>query len=78
VVEHCQTCCSGKEGYKNVIVETITPLNTADANDNFSLTFLLFLYSAMEFLKQSDLLKIEDILPFFPDFVLIDDFKVCA
>jgi len=32
----------------------------------------------MEFLKQSDLLKIEDILPFFPDFVLIDDFKVGA
>lgn len=29
----------------------------------------------MEFLQQSDLLKIEDILPFFPDFVLIDDFK---
>ncbi|GAB5585428.1 tethering complex subunit [Umbelopsis nana] len=36
--------------------------------------------TAMEFLKQSDLLKIEDILPFFPDFVLIDDFKdeICA
>ncbi|KAI7872143.1 Pep3/Vps18/deep orange family-domain-containing protein [Spinellus fusiger] len=32
--------------------------------------------TAMEFLKQGDLLKIEDILPFFPDFVLIDDFKV--
>ncbi|KAJ3071689.1 hypothetical protein HDU98_004948 [Podochytrium sp. JEL0797] len=30
---------------------------------------------AIEFLKQSDLLRIEDILPFFPDFVLIDDFK---
>lgn len=31
---------------------------------------------AMEFLKdRNDLLKIEDILPFFPDFVLIDDFK---
>ncbi|KAI9322126.1 Pep3/Vps18/deep orange family-domain-containing protein [Dichotomocladium elegans] len=31
--------------------------------------------TAMEFLRQSDLLKIEDILPFFPDFVHIDDFK---
>lgn len=31
--------------------------------------------AAMEFLSNSDLLKIEDILPFFPDFVLIDDFK---
>jgi len=32
---------------------------------------------AMEVLKRSDdLLKIEDILPFFPDFVHIDDFKV--
>jgi len=30
----------------------------------------------MEFLQHTDLLKIEDILPFFPDFVLIDDFKV--
>ncbi|KAF7724526.1 hypothetical protein EC973_000903 [Apophysomyces ossiformis] len=31
--------------------------------------------TAMSFLKQTDLLKIEDILPFFPDFVLINDFK---
>eukprot|EP01104_Vermistella_antarctica_P010093 TRINITY_DN2663_c0_g1_i4.p1 TRINITY_DN2663_c0_g1~~TRINITY_DN2663_c0_g1_i4.p1 ORF type:complete len:947 (-),score=277.56 TRINITY_DN2663_c0_g1_i4:38-2878(-) len=30
---------------------------------------------AMAFLSQCDLLKIEDILPFFSDFVLIDDFK---
>ena len=29
----------------------------------------------MDFLKSTDLLKIEDILPFFPDFVVIDDFK---
>ena len=29
----------------------------------------------MDFLKETDLLKIEDILPFFPDFVLIDHFK---
>lgn len=34
----------------------------------------------MIYLRRSDLLKIEDILPFFPDFVLIDDFKseICA
>ena len=34
----------------------------------------------MEYLQQSDLLKIEDVLPFFPDFVLIDEFKdeLCA
>ena len=32
---------------------------------------------AIAFLKEADgLLKIEDILPFFPDFSLIDDFKV--
>jgi hypothetical protein len=31
---------------------------------------------AMEFLNECDLLKIEDILPFFPDFVTIDHFKV--
>ncbi|KAG7401490.1 Vacuolar protein sorting-associated protein 18 like protein [Phytophthora boehmeriae] len=30
---------------------------------------------AMNILKESGLLKIEDILPFFPDFVLINDFK---
>lgn len=29
----------------------------------------------MRFLDNTDLLKIEDILPFFPDFVVIDDFK---
>lgn len=29
----------------------------------------------MQFLESTDLLKIEDILPFFPDFVVIDDFK---
>ncbi|KAK4190400.1 Pep3/Vps18/deep orange family-domain-containing protein [Podospora australis] len=35
---------------------------------------------AIEFLKQCDLLKIEDLIPFFPDFVVIDDFKeeICA
>ena len=31
---------------------------------------------AIAFLSECDLLKIEDILPFFPDFVTIDDFKV--
>ncbi|CAO3651138.1 unnamed protein product [Cunninghamella echinulata] len=30
---------------------------------------------ALEYLKQSNILKIEDILPFFPDFILIDEFK---
>ncbi|KAJ3307693.1 Vacuolar protein sorting-associated protein 18 like protein, partial [Gonapodya sp. JEL0774] len=37
--------------------------------------------SAIELIKKSsDLLKLADILPFFPDFVLIDDFKdeICA
>lgn len=33
---------------------------------------------AMEVLQECDLIKIEDILPFFPDFVTIDHFKVCA
>lgn len=31
--------------------------------------------TAMQFLESTDILKIEDILPFFPDFVVIDDFK---
>ncbi|TDL28590.1 DigA protein [Rickenella mellea] len=36
--------------------------------------------TAMAFLESTVLLKIEDILPFFPDFVVIDDFKeeICA
>lgn len=35
---------------------------------------------AMEFLQECPLLKIEDILPFFPDFVTIDNFKdaICS
>lgn len=34
----------------------------------------------MQFLESTDLVKIEDILPFFPDFVVIDDFKteICS
>jgi len=31
--------------------------------------------AAMQFLKRCELLRIEDVIPFFPDFVLIDDFK---
>jgi vacuolar protein sorting-associated protein 18 len=36
--------------------------------------------AAIEFLKRTDLLMIEDLIPFFPDFVVIDDFKeeICA
>ena len=39
--------------------------------------FLVWLhYRAMQFLKECDILKIEDILPFFEDVVTIDQFKV--
>ncbi|KAK4055290.1 tethering complex subunit [Microbotryomycetes sp. JL201] len=31
--------------------------------------------AAMRFLESTDLVKIEDVLPFFPDFVVVDDFK---
>ncbi|TLD32730.1 hypothetical protein PspLS_00414, partial [Pyricularia sp. CBS 133598] len=31
--------------------------------------------SAIEFLRRCDLLRIEDLIPFFPDFVVIDDFR---
>lgn len=31
--------------------------------------------NAIDFLKRCELLKIEDLIPFFPDFVVIDDFK---
>jgi tetratricopeptide (TPR) repeat protein len=36
--------------------------------------------TAIEFLRRVDLLRIEDLIPFFPDFVVIDDFKeeICA
>ncbi|KDE09671.1 hypothetical protein MVLG_00077 [Microbotryum lychnidis-dioicae p1A1 Lamole] len=36
--------------------------------------------TAMKFLENTDLLKIEDVLPFFPDFVVIDHFKeeICS
>jgi hypothetical protein len=36
--------------------------------------------AAIEFLKKCELLRIEDLIPFFPDFVIIDDFKeeICA
>lgn len=40
-----------------------------------SATALADVCSAMRFLESTDLVKIEDILPFFPDFVVIDDFK---
>lgn len=39
---------------------------------------ILFIQRAMELLKECPLLKIEDILPFFPDFVTIDHFKVSS
>eukprot|EP00118_Oscarella_pearsei_P010616 m.66237 g.66237 ORF g.66237 m.66237 type:complete len:84 (+) comp35369_c0_seq1:2431-2682(+) len=32
--------------------------------------------AARQLLTECDLLKIEDVLPFFPNFVTIDDFKV--
>ncbi|KAG5993069.1 hypothetical protein E4U54_003480 [Claviceps lovelessii] len=31
--------------------------------------------AAIDFLRRCDLLKIEDLIPFFPDFIVIDDFK---
>ncbi|KAL2015113.1 hypothetical protein VTK56DRAFT_6300 [Thermocarpiscus australiensis] len=36
--------------------------------------------TAIEVLRQCELLRIEDLIPFFPDFVVIDDFKdeICA
>lgn len=36
--------------------------------------------TALDFLKRCPLLRIEDLIPFFPDFILIDDFKseICS
>jgi hypothetical protein len=38
------------------------------------------IHSALEFLKRCPLLRIEDLIPYFPDFIVIDDFKteICA
>lgn len=36
---------------------------------------ILIITRAIEFLRYTSEIKLEDILPFFPDFVLIDDFK---
>ena len=38
------------------------------------------MHEAMQFLRRTDLLTVEDILPLFPDFTVIDDFKaeICA
>ena len=41
----------------------------------WSIAAFYIIVRAMMFLENADLLKIEDILPFFPDFVVIDDFK---
>lgn len=36
--------------------------------------------AAIDFLKRCNLIRIEDLIPFFPDFIIIDDFKeeICA
>ncbi|KAG8698773.1 hypothetical protein FRC09_007030 [Ceratobasidium sp. 395] len=57
------------------VVEDKKDLKTyACSFDHDSMPTLVF-DSAMQFLSNTELLKIEDILPFFPDFVVIDDFK---
>lgn len=40
--------------------------------------FCIDLFSALEFLQRCEFLKIEDIMPFFPEFDYIDDFKVSS
>jgi hypothetical protein len=66
LVEDCEICGSRQEGYQDVSVRI-----AHEARDFTE----VFLDRAMRFLESTDLLKIEDILPFFPDFVVIDDFK---
>ncbi|KAI9898806.1 hypothetical protein PsorP6_019092 [Peronosclerospora sorghi] len=53
--------------YQDAVEKALQVDNTIDAGGEIK--------DAMNILKESDLLKIEDILPFFPDFVLINDFK---
>jgi vacuolar protein sorting-associated protein 18 len=60
-----------------MLYKTRRTLNRQSIFHHFYLTLLLTknVYRAIQFLENADLLKIEDILPFFPDFVVIDDFK---
>ena len=51
-------------------------LNISVVNYELNAFDYIFFSRAMEFLNQCELLKIEDILPFFQDFVTIDHFKV--
>ena len=51
-------------------------LNISVVNYGLNAFDYIFFSRAMEFLNQCELLKIEDILPFFQDFVTIDHFKV--
>jgi hypothetical protein len=66
VAKNCSLCRSGQERHQIVSPSfTFPDIYSIDENA----------YRAMQFLENADLLKIEDILPFFPDFVVIDDFK---
>ncbi len=55
--------------HQNVFVSSVSARHVVEEEKDIK--------RAMEFLHECDLLKIEDILPFFPDFVTIDHFKVC-
>jgi vacuolar protein sorting-associated protein 18 len=66
MAEDCALCRPGQKRYQNVRHEVVPC---------FQYAYLPGAYRAMRFLENTDLLKIEDILPFFPDFVVIDDFK---
>ena len=54
-----------------------TTTNTTSDNNEETKTSIK---SALDFLRRCDLLRIEDLIPFFPDFVIIDDFKdeICS
>lgn len=55
---------------------TTTNKNSTDASAETGTS----IKSALDFLRRCELLRIEDLIPFFPDFVIIDDFKdeICS
>ena len=66
MAKNCSLRRSGQERHQ-IVSRSFIFLDIYSLDDNA--------YRAMQFLENADLLKIEDILPFFPDFVVIDDFK---
>lgn len=65
---------------KKIRHNNVTTTTTSDKNNDEPEEAKTSIKSALDFLRRCDLLRIEDLIPFFPDFVIIDDFKdeICS